>query len=319
MSTAKAKPRTNSPENRPETDQVFRFARFFRFGRAWIWFLAAAIPLTLGCVQRRMLIRTDPPGALVYVDDYEIGTTPIATNFTYYGTRKIRIVKDGFETLTVEQPIDSPWYQIPPLDFFSDNLTPGEIRDQRILNYRLTPQRQIPTQELVARADQLRGQVRATQFPTILPSAPSIPATAPISTPAMTAPMQPGMLEPIPAPNGNQTIPYQPQPATAPAQPGQFPTVPAPGSYHPTPGAPINQTTPTTVPTYPTYPPNAPALGNPTPTSPYTPSYNIPPSQPVPASEPIPTPMGQSAPGTAPTTPTFTYPGPQLRSGAGLP
>ena len=48
-----------------------------------------------------MTIRTNPPGALVYVDDYEIGTTPVSTNFTYYGKRKIRIVKDGYETLTV--------------------------------------------------------------------------------------------------------------------------------------------------------------------------------------------------------------------------
>ena len=98
------------PKTAPKPTKFSVSPRFFRFSRAWICFLAAAIPLTLGCVQRRMLIRTDPPGALVYVDDYEIGTTPIATNFTYYGTRKIRIVKDGFETLTVEQPIDSPWY-----------------------------------------------------------------------------------------------------------------------------------------------------------------------------------------------------------------
>jgi hypothetical protein len=32
-----------------------------------------------GCVQRRMTIRSNPPGALVYVDDYQIGTTPVST------------------------------------------------------------------------------------------------------------------------------------------------------------------------------------------------------------------------------------------------
>ena len=78
-----------------------------------------------------MMIRTNPPGALVYVDDYEIGTTPISTGFVYSGTRKIRLVKDGYETLTVMQPVPPPWYQIPPLDFITENLT--ILSDQRFL------------------------------------------------------------------------------------------------------------------------------------------------------------------------------------------
>ena len=47
-------------------------------------------------------------GALVYVDDYEVGITPISTSFLYYGQRRIRLVKDGYETLTVMQPIPPP-------------------------------------------------------------------------------------------------------------------------------------------------------------------------------------------------------------------
>lgn len=55
----------------------------------------AAVAAAGGCVQRRMTVRSNPPGALVYVDDYQIGTTPVSTDFIYYGTRKIRLVKDG--------------------------------------------------------------------------------------------------------------------------------------------------------------------------------------------------------------------------------
>jgi hypothetical protein len=72
---------------------------------SWLGLTVAAC----GCVQRRMTIRSDPPGALVYVDDYEIGNTPVSTDFVYYGTRKIRLVKDGYETLTVRQPFPVPW------------------------------------------------------------------------------------------------------------------------------------------------------------------------------------------------------------------
>ena len=58
-------------------------------------------------------------GALVYVDSQQNGTTPCAVDFTYYGTREIRLVKPGFETLTVNQPIPTPWYETPGVDFIS--------------------------------------------------------------------------------------------------------------------------------------------------------------------------------------------------------
>ncbi len=107
-----------------------------------------------------MTIRSNPPGALVYVDDYEIGITPISTNFLYYGQRKIRLVKDGYQTLTVMQAVPAPWYQIPPLDFVTENLVPGELRDQRDFCYQLSPQAVVPTEQLLGRAESLRRGVR---------------------------------------------------------------------------------------------------------------------------------------------------------------
>ena len=128
-----------------------------------------------------MTIRSNPPGALVYVDDYEIGTTPVSTDFTYYGTRKIRLVKDGYETLTVMQPIPSPWYQVPPIDFITENFVPGQIRDQRILDYQLKPQMVVPTDQLLSRAEGLRHNNLV------------IPAGATMSQPGGVAPLsQPG-------------------------------------------------------------------------------------------------------------------------------
>ena len=90
------------------------------------------------------------------MDDYEIGTTPVSTDFIYYGTRKIRIVKDGYETLTVMQPFPAPWYEFPPADFITENFVPGKIRDQRILDYQLKPQMIVPTDQLLSRAEGLR-------------------------------------------------------------------------------------------------------------------------------------------------------------------
>jgi hypothetical protein len=112
--------------------------------------------ISSGCVRRRLTVRSNPTGALVYIDDQEIGKTPVSTSFTYYGTRKIRLVRDGYETLTVMQKVRPPWYQLPPLDFLSENLYPGELRDERWVEFDLQPQRTVPRSELLDRANQLR-------------------------------------------------------------------------------------------------------------------------------------------------------------------
>jgi hypothetical protein len=78
----------------------------------------------------------------------------------YYGERKIRIVKDGYETKTVIQPMPPPWYEVPPLDFFSENVVPGTLHDYRTLDFQLQPQCVVPKEDLLARAENLR---RGTQ------------------------------------------------------------------------------------------------------------------------------------------------------------
>ena len=94
---------------------------------------------------------------MVIIDDQEIGMTPVSTYFTYYGTRKIKLIKPGFETATALENMRPPWYQIPPLDFFAENFAGREIRDERVLDFQLQPQRLISNQELLDRASALRG------------------------------------------------------------------------------------------------------------------------------------------------------------------
>jgi hypothetical protein len=125
---------------------------------AWAlkWIVALGALTTVGCVERRMIIRTNPPGALAYVDDNEVGLTPVAISPIYYGSRKIRLVKDGCETLEIIQSVPPPWYEIPPLDFFSETLVPGKLRDIRTFDYQLHPQTVVPQEDLLVRAENLR-------------------------------------------------------------------------------------------------------------------------------------------------------------------
>ena len=124
-------------------------------------------------MQRRMTIRSNPPGALVYIDNYEIGTTPVSTDYTYYGTRKIQLVKDGYETLTAKKWIAPPWYEIFPLDFFSENIVPWEIRDERALEFAMQPQAPSPPEQLLGRAENLR--LSSHQEGIVVPAAPKPP------------------------------------------------------------------------------------------------------------------------------------------------
>ena len=162
-----------------------------------------------GCVQRRMTIRSNPPGALVYVDDYQIGTTPVSTDFVYYGTRKIRLVKDGFETLTVRQPFPIPWYEVFPLDFVTENLWPWEIRDERVVDLAMVPAGSVPAESVVSRAELARrsagsGPPVPVQPVTVPPPAPIVP---PNTLPPPAPPMQPAAPQPLPPPAVGPSFP----------------------------------------------------------------------------------------------------------------
>lgn len=185
---------------------------------------AALLAAASGCVQRRMTIRSNPPGALVYVDDYQIGTTPVSTDFVYYGTRKIRLVKDGYETLTVRQPFPLPWYQLFPIDFVTENLWPWEIRDERVVDLAMMPAGVTVPESVVARAEQVRAATAKT-----IPSPPAQPIAQPIA-PVPAAPIPPTQLLPPPAPPAPGPVA---QPLLLPA-PG-----PPPATFVPPSGGPV--------------------------------------------------------------------------------
>jgi hypothetical protein len=190
----------------PEKPHFWRRRRPVR-GTGLLLLLLAGVT-GLGCVQRRLTIRSNPPGALVFVDNYELGTTPVSTDYVYYGTRKIRIIKDGFETLNVKQWIPPPWYEIFPLDFVIENIVPFEIRDQRTLDFQLSPQVIVPTEQLLSRAENLRrgskseGYVPPPQVkqPTGIVAPPWLP-TISGTNPVPVQPLATPMILPPPTPN----------------------------------------------------------------------------------------------------------------------
>lgn len=95
---------------------------------------------------------------MVYVNGEEIGTTPVSRSFTYYGDRDITLIQDGFETQRVTQPMKAPWWDNLFTEFFSENLTPWTMRDERELNFDMLPVQNAPVGDLMGRAEQLRTE-----------------------------------------------------------------------------------------------------------------------------------------------------------------
>ena len=86
--------------------------------------LAVLVCLALGltgCIERRMLFESDPPGARTFVDGVEIGTTPVRVDFSHYGHHTVVLRKPGFETLRTEVAVDAPWYLAFPFDFITEH------------------------------------------------------------------------------------------------------------------------------------------------------------------------------------------------------
>lgn len=127
--------------------------------RYWVGLLLVVVCVfQVGCIHRRVTLQSDPPGALVLIDGEERGYTPYSMDFTYYGTREIQLVKPGFETLTVMQKIRKPWYQVFPIELFSDNLWPCQTTDRNSYFYRMQRHRIVPDDELLNRANGLRTE-----------------------------------------------------------------------------------------------------------------------------------------------------------------
>lgn len=105
-----------------------------------------------GCVRRTITITTDPPQALVYLNDQEVGRSAVTTDFLWYGDYDIVIRTEGYQTLETHWEIKAPWYQIIPLDFFFEVLWPGRIHDIHERHFVLLPTEPVDPEALIERA-----------------------------------------------------------------------------------------------------------------------------------------------------------------------
>lgn len=123
---------------------------------------------TLGCVERKMLIRSDPSGAPVWIDEKYAGETPLDRSFTFYGERRIRIgpVRDKsgkVEYREVERVVnvEAPAYEAFPIDFFYEVLYPLTLTDAREFPlFKLPSAVETPPQPVAAQVEEIRREAK---------------------------------------------------------------------------------------------------------------------------------------------------------------
>jgi hypothetical protein len=130
-------------------------------------FLPGLLVLSLACVERTIEVRSDPPGARVYLDREFRGVTPLRIPFHHYGMREVAVEKDGFAPQAESRTLWPPWYQIFPLDFVSECLVPFTLRDRRAYSFTLKKSEETgpalgegDREALLKRAEEMRKTVR---------------------------------------------------------------------------------------------------------------------------------------------------------------
>lgn len=116
--------------------------------------------LTSGCIERQLKINTTPQGAMVELNDEQIGETPATVSFNWYGDYYVRMAKDGYETLNTHKMLKAPWYDHFPFDFFVGVLWPQRIVDSYEWTFELTEQKKLSREELLQKADDLQKEIK---------------------------------------------------------------------------------------------------------------------------------------------------------------
>jgi hypothetical protein len=97
-----------------------------------------ALVASAGCVERKMMIRSDPPGALITLDGHDTElVTPAEVPFDFGGTRAVTLAAPGHKVLDTTAELDDPWFTYFPLDIGAEFLWPGTIHDVQTFDFKL--------------------------------------------------------------------------------------------------------------------------------------------------------------------------------------
>jgi hypothetical protein len=106
---------------------------------------------------------------MVHVNGELAGKTPLDHSFTFYGTVEVVVRREGFLSQRELMSLRPPWYEVFPLDLFSELLIPWKIRDREEMEFQLVAAPQSigekEQQRLQEKAAELRGELKEKKPP----------------------------------------------------------------------------------------------------------------------------------------------------------
>ena len=101
--------------------------------------LATSLVFCVGCVERKLTVRSDPPGASVVLDGNPIGQTPVTVRFDEYGGREVILSKPKHYRERRIARLRPPFYQRLGVDLFFELVWPFMLTDEQVLDFQLRP------------------------------------------------------------------------------------------------------------------------------------------------------------------------------------
>jgi hypothetical protein len=124
-----------------------------------LFLLIALAVVTTGCVQRTIKIDSTPQGALVYLNDEEVGRTPVSVPYKYYGVYDVRLELDGYKPLWTKEEAKAPWWEAPGPDLVAEAISDAHVIQD--WHFDMEPKLAVSDADVVKRAEELKSQVNA--------------------------------------------------------------------------------------------------------------------------------------------------------------
>ncbi|MDX2176900.1 MAG: PEGA domain-containing protein [Candidatus Sumerlaeia bacterium] len=106
----------------------------------WITCVAmlVAVCLSSGCIRSRVVVDSEPQGAVVTMNGENLGTTPVERPFTWYWYYDFEASMEGHASVTERRRFRAPFYLLPGPDLFFE-LLPFNVYDTKRVFLTLPP------------------------------------------------------------------------------------------------------------------------------------------------------------------------------------
>lgn len=133
--------------------------------RSWTWLTIPLLGSFIwigGCVRRVVEVTSEPSGAIVWMNDREVGTTPCTVEILHYGTYDVRLEKPGFEPKVEGLNASAPAWDLPGPDLVAE-LLPTEVVSRNRWHLVLHPE-DMDDEAVMRRAVIARDRLAAQQL-----------------------------------------------------------------------------------------------------------------------------------------------------------